>query len=421
MMAPSPLPSSFSGAGAPQPPLGAPGAQAPEPALSPALWQVPRLCTRERWLAGVACAIANEIGVGALWIRIAFVLLTLSSGIGLALYAGAWLSFTYYERRHPGRSYQPQPKGRTPRHRTIGVVSIVLGLVLFSENTLALGGDASLWPVGMAAFGMLLAWSSGKVDFAAPFELVRAVGGLALVAAGVIGFIALNFGASAAPKALLVSTLVLSGVVLVVAPWLWRAASQVSEARLDRLRQAERAEVAAHLHDSVLQTLSLIQRSAGDRSATLSLARRQERELREWLFGNPGASKNTDFRAALSELASEVEALHGVPIEVVIVGDAALDESLRAALAAAREAMVNAAKHSGAARIDVFAELEPSALELFVRDTGRGFDPQAVPRDRRGVCESIVGRMSRVGGQANIGSAPGRGTEVALTLPRRVA
>ena len=382
---------------------------------------MPRLSARERWLAGVASAIAAEIGVGPIWIRVAFVLLTLSSGIGLALYAAAWLSFTYYERHHPGRSYQPVPKGRTPRHRTIGVVAIVLGLVLFSENTLALGGDASLWPVGMAAFGMLLAWSSGKVDFAAPFELLRAIGGLVLVAAGVIGFIALNFGASAAPKALLIATAVLSGVVLVVAPWLWRAASQVSDARLERLRAAERAEVAAHLHDSVLQTLSLIQRSAGDRAATLSLARRQERELRDWLFGKGNASKKTDFRAALSELAGEVETLHGVPVEVVIVGDAALDEGLSAALGAAREAMVNAARHSGAARIDVYAELEPSALELFVRDTGRGFDPGAVPADRRGVCESIVGRMSRAGGRASIGSSPGRGTEVALVMPRKVA
>jgi len=392
------------------------------PSTLPPLWQMPRLRSRERWLAGVAQAIATEIGVTPLWIRIAFVLLTLSSGIGLALYAAAWLSFTYYERHHPGRDYQPVPKARTPRRRAIGVASIVLGLVLFSDQALPSGvGDASLWPVSMAAFGMLLAWSSGKVDFAAPFELIRAVGGLALVAAGVIGFIALNFGAAAAPKALLVSTLVLSGVVLVVAPWLWRAASQVSEARLERVRQAERAEVAAHLHDSVLQTLSLIQRSAGDRAATLSLARRQERELREWLFGNAGASKESDFRAALTELAGEVETLHGVPVEVVIVGDAALDDGLRAALAAAREAMVNAAKHSGAARVDVYAELGQSSLELFVRDTGRGFDPPAVPKDRRGVCESIVGRMSRAGGHASIGSAPGRGTEVALVLPRRAA
>lgn len=394
-------------------------------------WQMPRIRSRDRWLAGVAGAIATEIGVSPVVIRIGFVLLTLSGGIGLALYAAAWLSFTYHERRHAERVYQPIPKGRSASHRLVGVASIVIGFVLFNSNVLAIGvGDATLWPVALAAFGMLLAWSSGKVDWAAPFELLRAVGGLTLAAAGVIGFIALNFGASAAPKALLIGTAVLSGVVLVVAPWLWRAASQVSEARLERLRAHERAEVAAHLHDSVLQTLCLIQRSAGDRAATISLARRQERELRDWLFGKAGGKAGPsaetggaggDFRAALAELASQVEELHGVPVEVVVVGEAALDERLATTLSAAREALVNAAKHSQAARVDVYAELAPTSLELFVRDTGRGFDAGSVPSDRRGLSESIVGRMQRAGGQASIRSQPGAGTEVALTMPRRVA
>jgi signal transduction histidine kinase len=389
---------------------------------TPPLWQMPRLSTRNRWLAGVAGAIATEIGVAPVVIRIAFVLLTLSGGIGLALYAGAWLSFRYYDEHHRGRVYRPYPKGRSPRRRLLGVASVVVGVVLFSKNVLAIGlGDVHVWPVAVAAFGMLLAWSSGKVDWAAPFELLRAVGGLTLAAAGVIGFIALNFGASTAPKALLIGTAVLSGVVLVVAPWLWRAASQVSEARAERRRANERAELAAHLHDSVLQTLSLIQRSAGDRAATVSLARRQERELRDWLSGKAGVDSGRDFRARLAELAGEIETLHDVPVEVVVVGEAPIDDRLSAALSAAREAMINAAKHSGAPRVDVYAELGESSLELFVRDTGRGFEPAAIPADRRGVCESIVGRMQRAGGQASIASEPGRGTEVALTMPRRAA
>jgi signal transduction histidine kinase len=391
-------------------------------ATSSPLWQMPRLRSEDRWLAGVASAIATELGVAPLLIRFAFVLLTLSGGIGLALYAAAWLSFTYHVQRHPRPAYQPVPKGRSGRHRIVGVSAIVLGLVLLSRKVLAIGaGDASLWPVAVAAFGMLLAWSSGKVDWAAPYELARAVGGLTLAAGGVIGFIALNFGASAAPKALLLATLVLSGVVLVVAPWLWRAASQVSQARLERLRAHERAELAAHLHDSVLQTLSLIQRSAGDRAAISSLARRQERELRDWLFGKAFADKRRDFRASLSELAGEVETLHGVPVEVVVVGDAPVDERSASVLSAAREAIVNAARHSGAARVDVYAELGPDSLELFVRDTGSGFDPAAVPDDRRGLSESIVGRMERAGGHASVASAPGRGTEVSLVLPRSAA
>jgi signal transduction histidine kinase len=385
------------------------------------LWQMPRIDGRDRWLAGVAAALAREVGVDPVVMRISFVLLTLSGGIGLALYAAAWLAFTYYAQHHPRRVHDAVPKGRSQRHRLAGVASIVLGVVLFANQAFAIGvKDVALWPVAVAAFGMLLAWSSGKVDWAAPYELVRAVGGLMLTALGVIGFIALNFGAAAAPKALLISTIVLSGVVLVVAPWLWRAASQVSEARLERVRADERAEFAAHLHDSVLQTLSLIQRSAGDRTATLSLARRQERELREWLFGKTGADAR-DFRTALTQLAGEVEGSHGVPVEVVVVGDAPLDERLGATLAAAREAILNAARHSGATRIDVYAELGASAVEVFVRDTGRGFVPDAVAPDRRGVCESIIGRMQRIGGHAHVGSEPGRGTEVALTLPRRVA
>jgi signal transduction histidine kinase len=383
-------------------------------------WQMPRLEPRERWLAGVATAIAREIGVDTLVLRLAFVSLALSGGVGLALYAAAWLAFTFYERRHPGRRYAPVAKGRSPGRRLVGVAAIVLGLVALANDALSLGvHDTTLWPVGVAAFGMLLAWSSGKVDWAAPFELVRAGGGLVLVAGGVIAFIALNVGAAAAPKALLVGTAVLSGVVLVVAPWVWRAASQASLARLERARADERAELAAHLHDSVLQTLSSIQRSAGDRAATLKLARQQERELRQWLFGKKPLGGTSDVRAALTVLAAEVETLHGVPIEAVVVGDAALDERLEAALAAAREALVNASQHSGAARIDVYAELDEEQLELFVRDTGRGFDPRAVSPDRRGVSGSIIERLARVGGRAVVHSEPGGGTEVALTLPRR--
>jgi signal transduction histidine kinase len=390
----------------------------------PSFWQVPRLRADRRWLAGVAAAIATELGVAPLIIRVSFVLLTLSGGVGLALYAAAWLWFTYYARAHRGAAYAPVEKAMTPRRRLVGVASVVIGVFLACNAVLTLGvGEAKLWPVAVAAFGMLLAWSSGKVDWSAPYELLRAVGGLLMVAVGVIAFIALNVGLSVAPQAFLISTAVLAAVVLIVAPWLWRAASQVSEERLKRTRADERAEVAAHLHDSVLQTLSLIQQSADDRSATLSLARRQERELRQWLFGRgmSVASGERQFRAALEELAAEVEQRHGVAIEVVVVGDGAVDEPIAATLAAAREAMVNAARHSGAARVDVYGELGTERLEIFVRDTGAGFDRDVVPDDRRGLADSIVRRMQRAGGSASVASELGRGTEVGLSLPRRAA
>lgn len=391
---------------------------------SPSLyWQLPRLRAERRWLAGVAAAIATEIGLDPLLIRLAFVLLTLANGVGLALYAASWLWFTYAAAgtHRAGRgAYVAVPKAKTPTRRAIGVSCIVLGVVLLARQALPSGlEDATLWPVAIAAFGLLLAWSSGKVDWSQPRELARAAGGLCLIAAGVISFIALNFARTAAPRALLLATGVLSLVVVIVTPWLWRAASQVGEARLERIRAEERAEMAAHLHDSVLQTLSLITRSADDPTATRQLARRQERELRQWLFGQGDRGNSGDtFRAALERVAAAVEDLHGVPIETVIVGDCLVDEAITATVAATREALINAAVHSGATTIDLYGELESGKLEVYVRDKGGGFEMTTVASDRRGVAESIVGRMKRIGGKATVTSQPGQGTEVVLELPR---
>lgn len=386
-------------------------------------WQVPRLRPERRWLGGVAAAIAVELGVEPLVIRLAFVVLTMSGGLGLALYAAAWLWFTYAVRasdRESPDGYVPVPKGKTRAHRIVGVLSVVVGAMLAARRALPAGvHDAALWPVAVAAFGLLLAWSSGEVDWSEPRELARAAGGLSLIAAGVIGFIVLNFGRTVAPQALLLATGILSLVVTIVAPWLWRAAAQVSHQRLERARAVERAELAAHLHDSVLQTLSLITRNADDPAATRKLARRQERELRQWLFGGTAqTSENETFREALARTAAEVEDQHGVPIETVSVGDGpGTDERMQALLAATREALVNASRHSGAASVDLFGEFGANQVEVFVRDKGCGFVAEAVPTDRRGLEESVVGRMQRMGGQASVTSNPGHGTEVVLVLP----
>jgi signal transduction histidine kinase len=168
----------------------------------------------------------------------------------------------------------------------------------------------------------------------------------------------------------------------------------------------------------VLQTLALIQRSAHDPTRMTSLARRQERELRAWLYGGREPGTERGLRAELERIAVEVEQLHGVPVEVVVVGDGDTDDRLEEMLAAAREAMVNAAKHSGATRVDVFAEVRPEQVVLFVRDTGKGFDPATVPADRAGLRSSIRARMARIGGEAVIESAPGEGAEVELRLAR---
>jgi signal transduction histidine kinase len=179
----------------------------------------------------------------------------------------------------------------------------------------------------------------------------------------------------------------------------------------------ERAEVAARIHDSVLQTLALIQRHADDPTRVATIARRQERELRRWLYGS-GVPDAESLVAALADAAADVEELHGVPIEVASAGDVLLDDRGRQLVLATREAMTNAGKFSGAAEIAVYAEADADGVSVFVRDRGTGFDRGAVAADRRGLTESIEGRLSRVGGTATVVTAPGSGTEVVLRLPR---
>jgi signal transduction histidine kinase len=174
--------------------------------------------------------------------------------------------------------------------------------------------------------------------------------------------------------------------------------------------------MAAHLHDSVLQTLALIQRKAADPKAVTALARRQERELRQWLYGESLGSAT--LVEALGAEIIDVEDRHGVDVEMVSVGDLELTPEVTSVVRAAREAMVNAAKHSGADRIDVYVEVDPELVSVYVRDRGSGFDLAAVDEDRMGVRGSIVERVKRVGGRAIIRTAPGEGTEVRLELPR---
>jgi signal transduction histidine kinase len=210
---------------------------------------------------------------------------------------------------------------------------------------------------------------------------------------------------------------IIGGVVgLVVGPWVVRMGSSLSFERAARIREQERAEVAAHLHDSVLQTLALIQKRAGDPREVAGLARRQERELRSWLLKRPGDAGEDSVATALERAAAEVEELHKVPIEVVTVGDAPLSGRLEAMVQAAREAMTNAAKFAGSERVDLYAEVEPRRVQVFVRDRGVGFDLDAIPADRRGVRDSIIARMQRHEGRAAVHSRPGEGTEVELIM-----
>jgi signal transduction histidine kinase len=241
-----------------------------------------------------------------------------------------------------------------------------------------------------------------------------------LVAVGFVSFVALTVDWRTLGQSLVGASVAAIGVALLAAPRLVRLANDLRDERRARIRSEEKAEIAAHLHDGVLQTLALIQRRAADNREVVALARRQERELREWLFG-PGHRNAETLAGALAVELAAVEDDHAVPVELVCVGDAPLDEHGRALLAAVREAASNAARHSGADRVDVYVEVEPDAVSAFVRDRGRGFDRAAVPSHRRGLADSVVGRMRRVGGSAVVRSEPGEGTEVRLRVPRRAA
>jgi signal transduction histidine kinase len=214
---------------------------------------------------------------------------------------------------------------------------------------------------------------------------------------------------------------ILIGVVLVTAPLWRRLLDSRAQERAGRIRSEERAAVAAHLHDSVLQTLALIQRHADEPQAVSRLARSQERELRAWLYDPKVVREGGTWAGLVAGMVADVESDHELTVDPVVVGDAPVDEALAALGAATREALVNAAKHSGAPAADLYTEVTPERVSVFVRDRGKGFDPATVPSDRRGLADSVAGRLARLGGTAEVRSAAGEGTEVELMLPRGAA
>jgi signal transduction histidine kinase len=312
----------------------------------------------------------------------------------------------------------------------VALGALALGLVLLLTRFGWGPPPRVLIPLLIVATGLALIWA--QADVTERSRLTRAArwggsqgnrwltaariaGGVALVGVGLLTFLVGHSGPSTTTGTLVLVGIVVIGVGLVLGPLLWRLVQQVDAERREKLLSQQQADVAAHLHDSVLQTLALIQRKADDPRAVVALARAQERDLRAWLYEDP-AAPTSSLRAALEDTAAEVETLHGVPVEVVLVGDAALDDGLVAMVRASREAMLNAARHSGAPAVDVFAEVEGRQVDVFVRDRGSGFDPDGVPADRLGLKGSVIGRMTRHGGRATVRSAPGEGTEVHLSM-----
>jgi signal transduction histidine kinase len=340
----------------------------------------------------------------------------------------------------------------SPAHRPRGAIRIALGASLLVCGGLLLvratgpwPGDAIVWPAAAAAFGALLIWRTPNVtprrlrgwaahtarepsplrEPAARARISARPGvsrrglGVTLVLGGGLAYLWASGEVRPAGEDVLAAVTVLIAAALIFAPSWRRLASSLAAERDERVRSQERAAVGAHLHDSVLQTLALIQRSANDPRRVATLARQQERELRAWLAGESVRPAGHELGAALQATAAEVEAAAGSSVEVVAVGECPLDERGEAVLAAAREAMLNAAKFAGHGRVSVYAELSDERIQVFVRDRGDGFDPAAVPPERRGVRESIIGRMRRAGGKAAVRASPGGGTEVEIAIERR--
>ncbi len=343
---------------------------------------------------------------------------------------------------HPANHPANEPRGSF--RIATGAGLLVLSGLLFVRAAGPWPGDAIVWPAAVAALGALLIWRAPGVvprrrhgwaahppaEPSPPRESslrVRALGrpevsrgglGVALVLAGGFAFLWASGAMRPAGETVLAGLAVLIAVALIFAPSWRRLARSLAAERTERVRSQERADVGAHLHDSVLQTLALIQRSAEDPKQVAVLARRQERELRGWLAGGDSHEPGDMLAAALDAAAVRVEAAVGGSVEVVAVGDCPLDERGGAVVAAAHEAMLNAAKFAGGAPVSVYAEVSDECIQVFVRDRGAGFDPTAVPRARRGVRESIVGRMQRAGGRAAVRALPGGGTEVEITIDR---
>ena len=391
-----------------------------------------------RVLAGVCGGLSRTTGIDVTLVRIGIVLLSLGSGVGVLVYAMAWLFIPL-----AGETTTIFSRAVTDRRGIRLVIAIIPVLVVVQVISAALHigylGSFS-WTLFLAAGVAILirrnaseeerVWINADLlpmlhtgtDRHSRWTLmIRIALGVVVGVGGVLLLIRGRLSSATLP--VVGALLVIAAIVVVFGPWWVSLVRDLLSERQARAMAEERAQMAAHVHDSVLQTLALIQRSADDPVDVVRLARAQERELRSWLFEGRPPGTIGDEATRLSEgiglLQRQIEADHGITVQVVVVGDCELTDGLRALLDASREATVNAAKWSGAPQVSLYAEVERDAVMLFVRDRGRGFDPEDVPEGRHGIAQSIRARMARFGGSVVIRSSPGEGAEVELSMPRR--
>jgi signal transduction histidine kinase len=380
-----------------------------------------------RFVAGVAGGIAQHLGVPVLWVRAGLVVLAGVGGAGVLAYGLLWI----FVRQETGEVVRHVP--RAERQQAIGLAA--LGIAVGIAGSAA--GDSFVgWivgPLGVAAIGAAVVWreadqtqrrrwtEGARTGLSGWSAVWRVMAGAVFVAGGIAVFLFGNLQLGQIQFALLAVVATLVGVAVITVPWWLKLVRDLGEERRERIVEAERAEIAAHLHDSVLQTLALIQRQSDQPREVLRLARGQERELRHWLFGPGGYGRRSvesgGLAAAITAAAADVEDTYAIDVRPVVVGDRPLDDDLRALVLAAREAMVNAAKHAEVDEISVYVEAEADGVHVFVRDRGVGFDPDAVPDDRHGLADSVHARVARHGGTVRLRSTPGEGTEVHLSMP----
>ncbi|MGB0120324.1 MAG: PspC domain-containing protein [Solirubrobacterales bacterium] len=416
-------------------------------------------------LGGVCAGIGDRLDVDPALVRVAWICGTLiTGGLGTIVYGVLWLIIP----AAPRARRTAGDGDETSRHAWLigaGFGVVALGLLFVFREVGLWWSDALVWPAVLGAAGAGLLWrqfsgsseseAEGGLDgtpetrsWAASsdsnhptstttptgsgsenarqrgqnrprrgFGPYRGVFGLALVIGAAVLFLYINGAFDRAGNAALLALTVIVVLALVLAPLWARLGRNLGQERAERIRSQERAEVAAHLHDSVLQTLALMQKKSDDPRQVSTLARRQERELRDWLSGKTGTEAETSLASALEAAAADVEERHGVPIDAVTVGDRPMEERGGALVAASREAMTNAVRYAGdAGTVRLYAEITDAETKVFVRDRGQGFDLESVPEDRRGVRDSILGRMERNGGSAEVRSSAGEGTEIELTM-----
>ncbi len=387
----------------------------------------------DRYIAGVAGGVGRWLGVDPIVVRLSLVLLTMASGLGVVLYVVAWAVLP----EDSADEVAARADGRATEH-AIAFGLLTVGSLLLLRSFGVWFPDQLVWPTALAAIGAGMVWARSddaererwKTRAAElpgnPLAALAGSRGLAVrtVAGAILVIIGLGtlfattdaFGTLGQVGVAVLATA--GGLGLLLGPWVLRLWQQLTDERGERIRSEERADMAAHLHDSVLQTLALIQRSAGSPHDTVSLARRQERELRSWLYGDRTDTGDRTLASTLDAMVSDVEARHEATVDAVTVGDCPVDAGLEPLVQAVREAVVNAAVHSGTDEVSIYVEVEPDRVTAYVRDRGAGFDLAEVAQDRRGIADSIVGRMQRHGGTATIHTAPGEGTEVVLEIGR---